>query len=197
MCPVTATARPSSGTRVTTRTDHRPVPQGGHPVPQQAGRFSAGAGHASRMGLRGRPPAGALALPVGRHPRLPATIRQPRTRYRWRRAGRPSGTVYKEVAGKPPVLNVRYYKPTNKDGRPFMPVEFAVAAYRFAHSIIRPFYVINGSGIVDIFGPEGFNLNGGRPIPSTWSSCGTTSCPIWATRLLARRARSTPSCRCR
>jgi hypothetical protein len=79
----------------------------------------------------------------------------------------PAGTVYKEVAGKPPVLNVRYYKPTNKDGRPFMPVEFAVAAYRFAHSIIRPFYVINGSGIVDIFGPEGgFNLNGGRPIPS-------------------------------
>ena len=50
----------------------------------------------------------------------------------------PAGTVYKEVAGKPPVLNVRYYKPTNKDGRPFMPVEFAVAAYRFAHSIIRP-----------------------------------------------------------
>jgi hypothetical protein len=79
----------------------------------------------------------------------------------------PSGTVYKEVAGKPPVLNVRYYKPTNKDDRPFMPVEFAVAAYRFAHSIIRPFYIISDSGIVNIFGPEGgFNLNGGRPIPS-------------------------------
>jgi hypothetical protein len=79
----------------------------------------------------------------------------------------PAGTVYKEVAGKPPVLNVRYYKPTNKDGRPFMPVEFAVAAYRFAHSIIRPFYIISDSGIVNIFGAEGgFNLNGGRPIPS-------------------------------
>jgi Animal haem peroxidase len=79
----------------------------------------------------------------------------------------PTGTVYKEVAGKPPVLNVRYYKPTNKDGRPFMPVEFAVAAYRFAHSIIRPFYIISDSGVVDIFGPEGgFNLNGGRPIPA-------------------------------
>jgi hypothetical protein len=48
-----------------------------------------------------------------------------------------------------------------------MPVEFAVAAYRFGHSIIRPFYVINDSGKVDIFGPDGgFNLNGGRPIPS-------------------------------
>jgi hypothetical protein len=79
----------------------------------------------------------------------------------------PNGTVYKEVAGKPPVINLNYYKPTNRDGRPFMPVEFAVAAYRFGHSIIRPFYVINGSGIVDVFGPAGgFNLNGGRPIPS-------------------------------
>jgi hypothetical protein len=83
----------------------------------------------------------------------------------------PAGTVYKEVAGKPPVLNVRYYKPTNKDGRPFMPVEFAVAAYRFAHSIIRPFYVVNQTSLdrggVPIFGPDGgFNLNGGRPIPS-------------------------------
>jgi Animal haem peroxidase len=79
----------------------------------------------------------------------------------------PNGTVYKEVAGKPPVINLNYYKPTNRDGRPFMPVEFAVAAYRFGHSIIRPFYVINGSGIVDVFGPAGgFNLNGGRPIPA-------------------------------
>ena len=78
----------------------------------------------------------------------------------------PNGTVYKEVAGKPPVINLNYYKPTNREGRPFMPVEFAVAAYRFGHSLIRPFYVINDSGIVDIFGPaEGFNLNGGRPIP--------------------------------
>jgi Animal haem peroxidase len=79
----------------------------------------------------------------------------------------PNGTVYKEVAGKPPVINLTYYKPTNKDGRPFMPVEFAVAAYRFGHSLIRPFYVINDTGIVDVFGPEGErNLNGGRPIPA-------------------------------
>jgi hypothetical protein len=79
----------------------------------------------------------------------------------------PNGTVYREVAGKPPVINLSYYKPTNRDGRPFMPVEFAVAAYRFAHSIIRPFYVINASGKVDFFGPEGgFNLNGARPIPA-------------------------------
>jgi hypothetical protein len=79
----------------------------------------------------------------------------------------PNGAVYKEVAGKPPVINLTYYKPTNREGRPFMPVEFAVAAYRFGHSLIRPFYIINDSGIVDVFGPAGgFNLNGGRPIPS-------------------------------
>ena len=58
----------------------------------------------------------------------------------------PAGTVYKEVAGKPPVLNVRYYKPTNKDDRPFMPVEF-VCQHRFAHSIIRPFYVVNQTSL--------------------------------------------------
>ena len=78
-----------------------------------------------------------------------------------------SGAVYKEVPGKAPVINLNYYKPTNRTGRPFMPVEFAVAAYRFGHSIIRPFYVLNDTGVVDVFGPEGGrNLNGGRPIPA-------------------------------
>jgi hypothetical protein len=79
----------------------------------------------------------------------------------------PNGSVYKEVTGKSPVINLVYYKPTNKDGRPFMPIEFAVAAYRFGHSIIRPFYVLNDTGVVDVFGPVGGrNLNGGRPIPA-------------------------------
>jgi hypothetical protein len=82
-----------------------------------------------------------------------------------------TGTVYREVAGKPPVITLNYYRPTNKDGRPFMPVEFAVAAYRFGHTLIRPFYVINQTSLdrggVPVFGPDGgFNLNGGRPIPS-------------------------------
>ena len=85
-----------------------------------------------------------------------------------------NGAVYKEVAGKPPVINLNHYKPTNRDGRPFMPVEFAVAAYRFGHSLIRPFYVTSQAtladprfGVVPIFGPkDGFNLNGGRPIPA-------------------------------
>jgi len=83
----------------------------------------------------------------------------------------PTGTVYKEVTGKAPVITLSYYRPTNKDGRPFMPVEFAVAAYRFGHSLVRPFYVLNQTtldrGGVPIFGPpDGFNLNGGRPVPA-------------------------------
>jgi hypothetical protein len=83
----------------------------------------------------------------------------------------PNGSVYREVAGGPPALNLNYYRPTNRTGRPFMPIEFAVAAYRFGHSMIRPFYVINQTtldrGGVPTFGADGeFNLNGGRPIPS-------------------------------
>ena len=78
----------------------------------------------------------------------------------------PSGTVYKEIAGKSPVITLNYYRPTNKDGRPFMPVEFAVAAYRFGHSIIRPFYVINQSTL----GPRGRpGLRPGRRLqPQRW-----------------------------
>jgi hypothetical protein len=83
----------------------------------------------------------------------------------------PNGTVYREITGKAPAITVTYYKPTSRDGRPFMPVEFAVAAYRFGHSLIRPFYVINQStldrGGVPVFGADGgFNLNGGRPVPA-------------------------------
>ena len=111
----------------------------------------------------------------------------------------PTGTVYKEVAGKPPVLNVRYYKPTNKDGRPFMPVEFAVAAYRFAHSIIRPFYIISDQWRRQYLRPRGRlqpqrrAADPVRPGPS----CGTTSFPSIRTSRPARRARSTRTCRYR
>ncbi len=83
----------------------------------------------------------------------------------------PNGAVYKEVVGGRPEITLNHYRPTNKDGRPFMPVEFAVAAYRFGHTIIRPFYVINQTSLdrggVPVFGAvDGFNLNGGRPVPA-------------------------------
>jgi hypothetical protein len=81
-----------------------------------------------------------------------------------------AGQIYKEQLGKAPVITLNYYKPTNRDGRPFMPVEFAVAAYRFGHSMVRPFYIINqataDAGGVPILGETaGFNLNGRRTIP--------------------------------
>jgi hypothetical protein len=50
-----------------------------------------------------------------------------------------------------------------------MPIEFAVAAYRFGHSMLRPSYVINEEGgDAELFGaePTPFNLNGRRPLPS-------------------------------
>ena len=53
-----------------------------------------------------------------------------------------SDLVYKEVKDKAPVINLKYYKPTNPAGRAFIPVEFAVAAYRFGHSIARPYYTV-------------------------------------------------------
>jgi hypothetical protein len=39
-------------------------------------------------------------------------------------------------------VTLKFYKPTNSAGRSFIPVEFAVAAYRFGHSITRPRYTV-------------------------------------------------------
>ena len=51
-------------------------------------------------------------------------------------------SVYKEVLTGVPIINIKYYKPTNPLGRPFIPVEFSVAAYRFGHSMTRPRYTV-------------------------------------------------------
>ena len=51
-------------------------------------------------------------------------------------------SVYKEVSTGAPKITLKYYKPTNPAGRSFIPVEFAVAAYRFGHSITRPRYTV-------------------------------------------------------
>ena len=110
----------------------------------------------------------------------------------------PNGTVYKEVAGKPPVINLSYYRPTNRDGRPFMPVEFAVAAYRFGHSLIRPFYVINDTpASTSSARTAAATSTAGAPSRPAWSSSGRTSFRSTRTSRPASRARSTRSCRCR
>lgn len=66
---------------------------------------------------------------------------------------------------------------------PFMPVEFAVAAYRFGHSMARPTYLINdviptpvvpNASRIPLFAPTTTpgnrlqHLNGFRPLPDSW-----------------------------
>ena len=77
--------------------------------------------------------------------------------------------ILQERANAPAQVKLTFYKPKNPN-KPMMPVEFAVAAYRFGHSMLRPGYVLNEQGERAIlFGkvPEGFvgNLNGKRRIP--------------------------------
>jgi hypothetical protein len=88
-----------------------------------------------------------------------------------------SDSVYKEVSTGAPKITLKYYKPTNPAGRSFIPVEFAVAAYRFGHSMTRPRYTVRdvfdsnnvllGSVAgVPLFGdtPTDNNLNGHREL---------------------------------
>jgi hypothetical protein len=99
----------------------------------------------------------------------------------------PNGSVYKEVVNKPPVINLQYYKPTNRDGRPFMPIEFAVAESR---SLAR--------NRVSISTADARSPSSTIPTPlstSTLSWSGGTSCPSTRTSPLDHPARSTPSCR--
>ena len=54
----------------------------------------------------------------------------------------------------------RFFGPTAGHGEAFMPLEFAVAGFRFGHSMIRPFYRLNGtSGDVDVMQLLGTNGN--------------------------------------
>jgi hypothetical protein len=60
------------------------------------------------------------------------------------------------------------------EDKPYMPVEFSVAAYRFGHSMARPSSLIN-DGIpvrIPLFTRDGAtdtnNLNGFRPLPDSW-----------------------------
>jgi len=71
-----------------------------------------------------------------------------------------------------PEIRTRFYRPTK---RPYMPVEFSVAAYRFGHSQIRGIY--NLSDLVTdrpifIAGPlpdEFADLRGFRALPQQWT----------------------------
>lgn len=68
-------------------------------------------------------------------------------------------TVNRFLGGKQ-----EFYKPANKHD-PVLPVEFAVAAFRFGHSQVRPAYRLNAARAAPIFSPDGNDLRGGRPLP--------------------------------
>lgn len=52
---------------------------------------------------------------------------------------------------------------------PFIPIEFSAAAYRFGHSMVRPFYRLNSAIQLEIFGAdENSSLTGFRDFPSSW-----------------------------
>lgn len=83
----------------------------------------------------------------------------------------PSATV--EL--KKPKLRFFHWKE-----KPYMPIEFSVAAYRYGHSVIRPSYVINdviklpvvpGASRIPLFTQTGTateSLNGFKPLPTDW-----------------------------
>ncbi len=78
-----------------------------------------------------------------------------------------AGEVYKRATGKRPEITRRFYTCTE---RPFMPVEFSGAAYRFGHSMIRDDYKINDATpnaplMVARPGDNGRRLEGNRPLP--------------------------------
>jgi hypothetical protein len=59
-----------------------------------------------------------------------------------------------------------FYKPGNPN-RPLTPVEWAVATYRFGHSIVRKAYEVNNNtGKLQVFNGTAADLHGGRPLPA-------------------------------
>jgi hypothetical protein len=80
--------------------------------------------------------------------------------------------LWKTPKNGPPDIDLRYYRPRTK---PYMPVEFSVAAYRFGHSQVRGIYNLS-SLVTDrpifIPGPlpnEFADLRGFRPLPQQWT----------------------------
>ncbi len=60
----------------------------------------------------------------------------------------------------------RHYKPKNPR-RPYMPIEYAGAAYRFGHSMIRAEYEVHDGHTCPLFANEGYqDLRGSRPVPA-------------------------------
>jgi hypothetical protein len=77
-----------------------------------------------------------------------------------------TAVLHPGVGDAPPTVERRFYKWRD---RPFMPVEFSAAAFRFGHSMVREDYTLNGGPNVPIFRPRGEcgpHLGGFRPLPA-------------------------------
>jgi hypothetical protein len=90
-----------------------------------------------------------------------------------------------------PTVELKFYK---WESDPYMPVEFSAAAYRFGHSMIRPFYDLNRAITgVPIFisddPPDPFShLGGFRRLPVGWTVDWSRFVPIGGSRpQLSRR----------
>jgi hypothetical protein len=68
------------------------------------------------------------------------------------------------LQGSPPKPKIAFYKPIDVD-RPMMPIEYAVAAFRFGHSMVRAGYTLNAAGGAPLFDPVLPDLRGRRPLP--------------------------------
>jgi hypothetical protein len=74
------------------------------------------------------------------------------------------GRIFKEYVDRPPTITTSYYKPQNT-AKPYIPIEWAVAAFRFGHSQAPPKYALRDV-FIPLFDPNGGpDLRGGRPIP--------------------------------
>jgi len=78
--------------------------------------------------------------------------------------------LLKVPPGGPAKVKLEFFKPKNPN-KPMMPIEFAVAAYRFGHSMLNPLYVINKEtkdAVLFVKDPEDPgsppSLNGRRPL---------------------------------
>jgi hypothetical protein len=72
-----------------------------------------------------------------------------------------------EQRGNAPLkVRRRHYKPKNPN-RPMMPIEYAVAAFRFGHSMVRGAYRMSPGVVAPTFAhpPQEGDLHGARPLP--------------------------------
>ena len=89
--------------------------------------------------------------------------------------------IYRDIVNPGGTPRLRLYrKPDDVAAYPYMPIEFAAAAYRFGHSMVRPSYALNavvgtgqtGSKRIPIFGADNAgplqDLRGFRRMPQQW-----------------------------